>query len=86
MRTTTYKCDKCGKEDTTNNLGLADVGVFVGTFQHYGGSARKYIKEWCLECRREAGLAPSKEQPCVQAEPVLTLEDMVREIVREEVC
>jgi len=83
VRTTTYKCDKCGQEDTTNALELADVGVFVGTHQHYGGSAQKFCREWCLKCRRKAGLAPDKEHPRVQPEPVLSLEDMVREIMRE---
>ena len=33
MKTTTYKCDKCGAEDTTNEIDLKHVGVFVGNYE-----------------------------------------------------
>ena len=88
MRTTTYKCDKCGAEDTTNKIGLVDVGVFTGGYRRFGsGSGNyEYCKEWCYQCRLKTGLEQPKKPADAPAEVTRpTLEDMVREIVREEI-
>lgn len=87
MKTTTYRCDRCGAEDTTNNIGLQFV--FVG-FGEYLSDAKKRSqnKEWCLRCRIETGLQipSSNYRPEIKPiEPEPTLEDMIRMIVRDEI-
>lgn len=87
MRTTIYKCDKCGNEDTTNELKIDTVGVFVGQYQISYSRANTSInlqKEWCLRCRIEAGLTVQKAPPIIEVKPI-TLEEMLREIIREEI-
>jgi hypothetical protein len=88
MRTTTYKCDKCGAEDTDNKIGIDTVGVFVGGYRErysYGYGPEPRVareKEWCAECRIRAGLIEKpKDSSTVQAP--LTLDDLVREIATE---
>ena len=88
MKTTTYKCDRCGAEDTSNEIRLERVGVFVGfhqVYKSYGkGLEQPLEKDWCKACRLEVGfriyseLEPTTETP-------ITLEDLIRELIREEV-
>jgi hypothetical protein len=91
MRTTTYKCDRCGKEDITNEIDILNVGVHVGGYLKeyaYGPQDKprvEFNQEWCLDCRIKTGL---KEKPkgYESKQIPLTLEDLVREIAYEASC
>ena len=91
MRTTTYKCDRCGKEDITNNIDIIRVGVHVGGYAvaHSFGSQEQpkieYNQEWCLECRIKTGLRENPKKSVIVQTP-LTLEDLVREIAYDVAC
>ena len=87
MRTTTYKCDKCGKEDTSNEtLQLEKVGVHVGEYNvQYSYSVKPKLElnqEWCKDCRVKAGLAIPPKNKIVEVTP-MTLEDLVHDIAYE---
>ena len=89
MKTTTYKCDKCGAFDTTNEIDLVRVGVFVGNYERdYSMCVRKprieLTQEWCRDCRCKYGLIPAIKESKVEVTP-LTLEDFVREMISEEI-
>lgn len=89
MKITTYKCDKCGAEDTTNEIDLERVGVFVGSYIrdfscYVQNSEIQLTQEWCEDCRIRCGLIPATKEAKIEATP-LTLEDMVREMIRAEI-
>jgi hypothetical protein len=89
MKTTTYKCDKCGAEDTTNEVDLDRVGVFVGSYElNYSPWASEpkmqLTREWCRDCRYKYGLIPAIKESKTEIIP-LTLEDFVREMISEEI-
>ena len=90
MRITTYKCDKCGAEDTTNEIDLEQVGgVFVRNDKRSHSffvcnPETQLTKEWCRDCRIRCGLIPTIKEPRIEVTP-LTLEDMVREMISEEI-
>ena len=90
MRTTTYKCDKCGKESVDiKTLDLIEVGVHVGGYNvsyPYGEHPKlQYNQEWCRNCREKAGLSLPKNDKKVEVTPI-TLEDLVYDIVYEAAC
>ena len=91
MRTTTFKCDRCGAEDTTNDIKLDNVGVHVGHYQaqySYTDTTRvtaNFNQEWCANCRIKAGLIENPIPRTVAVQPV-TLEDLVREIACDAAC
>lgn len=96
MREVAYTCDRCGYEtdswDNTRSEGgssrqMWTVGVAVRHSQHLQ-SVGAYVTEgqradWCDSCVREMGLVGVKPTPN-QDPPPPTLEDIIREIVREE--
>ena len=89
MKTTIYKCDKCEAEDTTNEIDLERVGVFVGNYERdYSSCVREpeiqLTKDWCKDCRYKYGLIPAIKEPRIEVTP-FTLEDMVREMISEEI-
>lgn len=90
MRKTILTCDRCEKEVEK----LIEVGA--GERKHrYGssyGTGTPYYEvyqldaEWCLDCCIEMGIAqPCKEVKAQPIQPLPTLEDMIREIIREEI-
>lgn len=89
-RRTIYKCDRCGKEqDSPDQMWL--VG-FVVTSDLYRSTYRvfdpdfNHRREWCRACVEEFDLVPRVQtKPLPVGEPQKTLEDLIREIVREEV-
>jgi hypothetical protein len=84
---TIYKCDHCGKE-TENDEQFWLIGFVVTTKQWLGETNTLHHKrEWCRECCEEFGILPrSAGKPQVpEAEKPKLIEDMIREIVREEV-
>lgn len=91
MKTITYKCDRCGRENTvdsrTTERELNLETIRVGTGQYGYDNAHRGGKEWCWKCRIEVGIdEPTKRMPeAVPLDPLPTLEDMIRELVREEI-
>lgn len=82
MRTTTYKCDRCGAESVDKNT-LHKVKAGYGD---YTSDVNGRQAEWCKKCCVETGLAHQNLAPEVKPlDPLPTLEDMIREIVREEI-
>ena len=89
MKITTYKCDKCGAEDTTNKIDLERVGVFVGSYErnyscYVQNPEIQLTQDWCKDCRIRCGLIPAPKEAKIEVTP-LTLEDMVREMISEEI-
>ncbi len=82
MKTTTYKCDKCGEEASgTNTIGLDIVEVRWGQYETHVTQG-----EWCKKCRIEMGcIYDGDKKPVAEDESPPTLEDLVREIVRDEI-
>ena len=85
MRTTTYKCDKCGAEDTDNKIWLLYVGVYVGSNQDYSSSYTKkngvnLKQDWCYKCCIKTGLLEPAKGEKIEVTPI-TFEDLVQEIV-----
>lgn len=91
---TTYKCDRCGATSTDQKeLGLCGVAVGMRT-KTYGSyesgfrldSQRDDLSaDWCRRCCEAVGFCDTKEKAEVSGEPdIPSLEDLVREIVREE--
>ena len=56
MYETTYKCDRCGAEDTTNAIGLDRVGIYVGGVSFRTVLEQRKNNDWCKKCRKEMGL------------------------------
>ena len=89
MRTTILTCDRCKKE--------VDVLIEVGAGIRHCSSSRystlvgydiyQLQAEWCLNCCFEMSITqPSQDSPQPIIEPQPTLEDFIREIIREEVA
>lgn len=88
MIKTSYVCDKCGAvQDTPEQFW--NVGVTYSnqgaTYIQYSTPAHKNTMQVCRKCFIDFGLtAPTKkDEPIQQAPP--TLEELIREIVREEI-
>ena len=86
---TILKCDRCGTEGKNEETVLFDV-ILGTTTTSYAYSAikvvpryREWKKEWCEKCCDEFHLLKKAEPQ--EESPLPTLEDMVREIVREEI-
>ncbi len=80
MRTTTFKCDKCGDECSgEDTIDLQQVNVVWGPYMHEVCQS----KDWCLKCRKPIGACAQTREECAAFVPP-TLEDMIRGIVREE--
>jgi len=88
MRETILTCDRCRKK--VDNLSEVGAGIRSLHYGSYGGGdtyvVHQFGAEWCLECCIEMGIAkPRKESSAQPIQPFPTLEDMIREIIREEV-
>ena len=83
MITTIFQCDRCKKEQN-NSTQMWHVGVVCYSFGTQMSAATKsHIRLWCRECCDKFNLIGSpvvKEIPF----PEITLEDKIREIIREE--
>ncbi len=90
MKITTYRCDRCKAEDTTNTIEIMNVGVHVGgyaeRYSSYGPVPRaQFDQDWCAICRVVAGLKEKPKDSTIEQKPV-TLDDLVREIAYEAAC
>lgn len=83
---TTYTCDLCGHtQDDSNQMWW--VGVSIDQNRHTSQRYAKMDQLWCRACALKRHLLPfSDEKQKAKAPPPPTLEDLVREIVREEVA
>jgi hypothetical protein len=84
--TTTYTCDKCGHAQT-NAEQMWTVGVVV-SHKHYVFSDSEVRNRalWCRACVEKLHLLPqASAKPADIPQIAPTLEEMIREIVREEV-
>ena len=85
MIVTTYTCDKCGHSQETRKQ-MWELGITSHCID--GPSRYNTPKEkalWCRKCTQSLGLLPQEKTDPPTPEPVLTLEDIVREIIHEEV-
>ncbi len=86
--TTEYKCDRC-KKVVDGGESLMTVGIFTiyHGYKHSIPLTRiEKSEHWCIECRIEKGI--ERPHPAFKAkpeDPAPTVEDLIREIVREEV-
>lgn len=89
----TYKCDRCQATSTNkHDLGLqiVAVGTKLEPYHNYtvGISIEDYSNrtaEWCENCLRETGVIRNISGAAPISEPVPTLEDIIRQICREEI-
>lgn len=99
MKTTTYKCDRCGIEWAAGNVNvLHDVSFNVGPVDRWQRGETPRLKddsrgprlgaEWCRSCLVEVlGWRPIKNDPRPDAQPPEappSLEEIIRSIVRAE--
>jgi hypothetical protein len=86
---TQFICDRCGKsQDDDQQFWL--VGIMVTTTRWITTAATQSLNhrcEWCRKCVEEFGILPKVETRNVPTPEVpLTIEDMIREIVRLEIA
>lgn len=85
---TEFICDRCGKVQNDDKQ-FWMVG-FIVTTNRYITSVSNYTsvqhkREWCRACVEEFGILPRVDTKDAPAPEIpLTIEDMIREIVREE--
>ncbi len=83
---TIYSCDKCGHaQETTEQMWEVGVGLKPLPGPHGYSTPRPLNPkvEWCRSCVEGIGLLIPSPKPKEPAKPA-TLEDIVRELVREE--
>jgi len=89
-----YTCDRCGRSTREKkDLALSEVSVGVRSlnqYQYIGTTVtlfdpKQRKAEWCLECLFETGLAKKGSSHQKEPETFPSLEDMVRDIIREEI-
>lgn len=86
MIVTTYSCDRCDHNQTTNQQ-MWEVGVHL---RHCEGTTHstQHKALWCRKCVEAVGIFPSPLQKRGEDQtppPAPTLEDMLREMIREEI-
>ncbi len=88
MIVTTYTCDRCG-HDQTKTEQMWDIGIVIGHHPSRADWSRtpNPCQLWCRTCVETLGLLPQgggeKDAPPLP-DPPPTLEDMIREIARQE--
>jgi hypothetical protein len=88
-------CDRCKTQAETpeekETLGLGQI--VIGFEIQYSGAynSRKvwaanqqWSRDWCRECRAEVGILENENKRPIVSETAPSLEDMIRDIVREE--
>jgi hypothetical protein len=84
MIVTTYSCDRCGHSQTTDDQ-MWGISVHLS---HNGTTHVPQHKQlWCRKCVEVVGIFPPRPS-AKKAEtraPTPTLEDMLREMIREEI-
>ncbi len=81
MITTTYTCDCCGRAELTpNNMKFIAINY---NSTDYGHGQNFHQKLWCVDFCDKFKL--KKIDPATPPPVIITLEDTVREIIREEI-
>jgi hypothetical protein len=85
MRITTVTCDRCKRELSADEI---EDGQPWGVEVRFSNRGTVHLKaEWCRSCMVEMGMLNGRyeetKQPIVDPPP--TIEDFIREIVREEI-
>ena len=87
MRKTILTCDRCGA--TSDQMTFLTPVSVSGRLSYSSGYYTLAEAEWCDKCLREVRAAlklpdepPKPDEPAPQR---MTIEDLIREIVREEV-
>lgn len=92
-RKTIFKCDRCGKVNDDNaELRLYNVAVGVSEIKYNSYAENIFLlkdlqnrqEEWCEKCLKDVGMSYSRETIEAPKDGFPTLEELVREIVREE--
>ena len=89
MRKTILTCDRCKKE--ASELHAVGAGLRIQRYGSYtsAGNSMEVMQltaEWCLDCCVEMHITrPGATSAAIPLEKPPTLEDMIREIIREEV-
>jgi hypothetical protein len=82
------KCDRCKKEVAAED-NLWEVAITcepLGIYQHrsqFHHKAKNQQSEWCDPCVKEMGVTRPLYRSPEEVKP-LTIEDIIREIIREE--
>ena len=89
MITTTYKCDRCGHEQPTNEQ-MWNVWVSYACLPYFRGygSNHNAVRDalWCRPCMEAMQvLGAAKDDQKTPPPPPPTLEETILEIIREEV-
>lgn len=87
MITTTYKCDRCGVEQPTHEQ-MWEIIFHFRPFDKRPYQAMQYMPATALWCRNCCELYPQmlkKKEETPTPAPPPTLEDLLREVIREEV-
>jgi len=84
--TTTIKCDRCHKEVKNTEIKSININVADGANNRYEPSYSYPVKhaDWCIDCCVEMQVYSPKKKTDEPTPPPITIEDLVREIVREE--
>jgi hypothetical protein len=86
---TIYQCDRCTREGelASEFWNLEILAQPLNQWMHRAGQPTSIrTAHWCVTCMRMLGLVGDQTLKLVtEEEPELTLEDMVREICREEI-
>ena len=86
---TTYTCDRCSEKRTGHEARnfLEDVAVFIGR-RYTSAPHPDRMVQWCRPCLIQMGLrnpAEHLKEDALVPDPAPTLEEILREIVREEI-
>jgi hypothetical protein len=86
MKKTILTCDRCKKE--VDGLNQVAAGIRKENYSTYGGRATTinspYMAEWCQVCCEIVGLY-NYDPPPTPEQTQITLEELIREIIREEI-
>ncbi len=91
MTTITRTCDRCGatvqKAEELYVIKLTASGGHYSYVDHkmYEQSAFQSGREWCIDCLVGTGFFYRKDPEIKQPDPLPTLEEMIREIIRSEI-
>lgn len=83
---TYYTCDRCGKQKAGEPNFVENVGIRVGPAYSHTTMFFDLQADWCRNCLIETGLRDPAahiltDPPAPDPKP--TLEDLIREIIRE---
>jgi len=84
---TEYTCDRCGhKQQTPEQMWTVLIMIKSGAGQRSYSviGSEKHVADWCRKCMERFDLLPQDELPATEIKEHVTIEDLIREIVRDE--